>query len=163
IADLEQRAADAIGRLDERMKAFDGQREGIDRTLADVMQTADLLSDLEGRITRLIESDGPVDRGKDHVERLEHLASAAGARRKHLTRTKSDPEREFADLHAGLKRGVKAAQNDARQLRELNRQTDVALTALPAQSSFRASAASMWRRVRNFEDPLLSPIIVIGS
>jgi len=162
IAGLEQRAADATGRLDERMKAFDAQRETIDRTLADVMRTAGLVSDLENRSTRLIGSGGQIDRGKDRVEHLEQLASAASAQLKQLTRTKSDLEREFANLHARVKKAVKAAQNGARQLSELNRQTDVTSTAQPTWS-LRASVTAMWRRYQNLEDPLLSPIIVIGG
>jgi chromosome segregation ATPase len=148
VAELEARASAAGLDLDRRLLRFESHRRAIEAAIATASQAEAGLSELDRRVVDLTTGEsGGLARAGAHVSRLEEMAAAATADLKRLARARNELKHELAHLQADVKKATKAAENNARKLKHVRKETAdlrAQLCELSEQTS--TMAASLPRR-----------------
>jgi hypothetical protein len=153
VAELEERAGAAGLDLERRLLTFDTHRASIDSAIATATQATAVLSELDRRVAALSTGESSsLARADAHIGHLEEMAAATTADLKRLTHARNLLKHELAHLQVDVKKVTKAADNDARTLERMRKQTVVLREELSELANDTSTlAASLPRRTSRVE------------
>jgi len=124
VPQIARQLEDLNASAEQQIRALAVHQQRVRQTLDESQKTADVVSELEGRIVDLSGSHQQLDRLGKCVAQLEQRAAAAVGEVRHATRAKDELQREIAKCQQQIERLTTAAQGEVEKLNGLRRHAE---------------------------------------